>query len=240
MRTMMKAAALSFGWLTLVASTGCREKTISVAYDFAAGAEGWTHGFADLPEKHGERFELVGEIRERPKELGAGSAYYLQGHNRSDDLFMFLKRRLGPDEGLRAGQTYRVTYRLIVGSNAPANCVGIGGPPGEAVTLKAGAAPVEPNAVLDGDTLRMNVNKGEQSGGGLAASVIGPIANGLPCGEAGEPVPYVQLEREHQHSYEVQASESGDLWLLIGTDSGFEGATGLYFLSVEVELEPVD
>jgi hypothetical protein len=34
----------------------------------------------------------------------------------------------------------------------------------------------------------------------------------------------------------LKTNESGELWLLIGTDSGFEGKTTLYFSSIRISL----
>jgi hypothetical protein len=46
-----------------------------------------------------------------------------------DDLFMFLKRRLGPADGIRTNQAYQVRLTIVFGSNAPTGCAGIGGAP---------------------------------------------------------------------------------------------------------------
>jgi hypothetical protein len=106
--------------------------------------------------------------------------------NHSDDLFMFLKRRLGTDDGVVPGQEYRVMFTTVFASNAPSGALGIGGSPGESVYLKAGASMVEPEVYLDSETgyYLMNVDKGSgNSGNGTAASVIGDIANGLSAEE---------------------------------------------------------
>jgi len=87
----------------------------------------------------------------------------------------------------------------------------------------------------------MNVDKGGgNSGEGDAATIVGTIENGLPAEEIdlGNP-PYVTLERSHEHGYTVTASDDGKLWLLVGTDSGFEGLTGIYYQGISVTLEPV-
>ncbi len=121
--------------------------------------------------------------------------------------------------------------------------MGIGGSPGESVYLKAGASTVEPAVYLDSDTgyYLMNVDKGSgNSGNGTAASVIGDIANGLSAEEVDmENPPYVSLERHHEHQYIVTASQDGELWLLVGTDSGFEGLTSIYYQSIAVTLTPL-
>jgi hypothetical protein len=166
--------------------------------------------------------------------------FYIQGINRSADLFMFLKRRLAIEDGIVAGRTYRVEYVMTLASNAPSGCGGIGGAPGESVYLKAGASPNEPLAVLQSNGyLRMNVDKGNQSQGGTAASVAGNIANGIPCEQALPYLSYALIQRAHQHTTNVTANANGELWLLVGTDAGFEGLTSLYYQSIRVRLIPV-
>ncbi len=211
-------------------------------FDFRQGTLGWSAGFADYSPEMGD-LNLKAELRELPPSLGvSGTGFYLQGVNRSDDLFMFLKRCLKRDDGIQPKQTYEVELVLSLASNAPSNCAGVGGAPGESVYLKAGATSSEPLSVLDSDNFfRMNVDKGNQNDGGSAATVVGNIANGIPCEKIPDlsQAPYVSLRREHRHRPAVKANEQGEIWLLIGTDSGFEGKTGLYYQQIEVKLVPV-
>jgi len=215
--------------------------TVSVSFDFRNGALGWQAGFADYPpttDKNGF-YQLLAEVRTLPPELGVnGTGFYIQGNNHSDDLFMFIKRRLNSDDGIVAGQTYQITYTLVFASSVQSGCVGVGGSP--AVTLKAGASPAEPIALFDSSPLiswlRMNVGK-DPNQGNIAASPTGTIANGIPCGSAQNS--YVSIQRTHQHTSLVNANANGELWLLIGTDSGFEGLTALYYQRIDVTLTPV-
>jgi hypothetical protein len=131
-------------------------------------------------------------------------------------------------------------FVITLASDAATGCVGAGGPPGEGVKLKAGASAVEPLSVLQPNGyLRMNVNIGDLTLGGTAASVAGKIANGIPCEKAAPTFPFALIQRSHQHIVNVMANESGELWLLVGTDSGFEGLTRLYYQSIKVKLIPV-
>ena len=81
---------------------------ITVSYDFRNGAQGWQAGFADYPPATDNGFyELKAEIRSLPPELGInGTGFFIQGNNHSDDLFMFLKRRLSSEDGIVAGRTF--------------------------------------------------------------------------------------------------------------------------------------
>lgn len=201
-----------YGVVTAISSS------IRLDFDFRQGVQGWEAGFAEYsPEMEGMMLEA--EIRPLPSEIGInGTGYYVQGMNHSDDLFMFLKRRLGTDDGVVPGQEYRVMFTTVVASNAPSGALGIGGSPGESVYLKAGASMVEPEVYLDSETgyYLMNVDKGSgNSGNGTAASVIGDIANGLSAEEIDlENPPYVSLVRQHEHQHTVTASPDGELWLL--------------------------
>jgi hypothetical protein len=217
----------------------CNAPAVRRSYDFRGGRQGWAAGFADYAPEMVDTLELDAGPRSLPPELElAGPGYVLSGANRSDDLFMFLKRRLTAADGVQPGRAYAVDYTIVFASAAPTGCVGIGGAPGESVYLKAGAAPVEPQPFLDAvdNRVRMNVDKGNQAVGGSAASLVGNVANGRPCEPGNEP--FVSLRRQHVHMPPVTASAEGELWLLIGTDSGFEGTTTLYYQRIEVQLTP--
>ena len=215
---------------------------VSISFDFRDGSLGWEAGFADYPPatNKNDLYELRADIRSLPPELGvSGNGFYIQGANRSDDLFMFIKRRLDSSNGIVAGQTYQVNFTLVFASATQSGCIGAGGSPD--VALKAGATPAEPIAILDQSPLfawlRMNVGKGGQPFGDLAASSTGSTANGIPCGS--QPAKYISIQRNHQHTSLVNANSRGEIWLLLGTDSGFEGTTNLYYQRIDVTLTPV-
>lgn len=237
-------------------------KTFNVSYDFARilptdavepDAQGWKAGISDYSVEQKESIGFESKVKETPL-IGEGEpsrgprpvdfGFYLESKNVSDDAFMFLKRKTGADlgpegKGLQPDQNYEVEWKITFLSNAPSNCAGIGGAPGESVYLKAGASTVEPTTSLDDqDHYRMNVDKGNQSTGGPDAGVVGNIANGVQCEQAdGE---YVKVKKTYTHKNPVKADDSGNLWLLIGTDSGFEGQTGIYYAELEITFKPVD
>ena len=230
--------------------------SITKAFDFRDGEQGWAAGFADYPpgaqgvDASGrpvspdveDYYKLQSGSQPLPAELGVdGAGFLMSGFNHSDDLFMFLKRQLGQQDGISSGVAYQVAFDITVASNAPTGCIGAGGPPGEGVVLKAGAGPVEPVVHLnlsEDSFLRMNVDHGR--GEHLFTSNVGDIANGIPCEQASDPPEYVSLERHHVHMALVKADRHGQLWLLVGTDSGFEGPTTLYYQRIAVTLMPAD
>ncbi len=243
-RLLIAASAVVAAGLIIYAIVATISSSIRLEFDFRQGAQGWEAGFAEYSPEMEEDMMLVAELRPLPPELNSeGTGFYLEGMNRSDDLFMFLKRRLGTEEGIAPDQQYRVKFTIVFASNAPSGAVGIGGPPGESVFLKAGASAAEPLAYLDPNenSYVVHVDKGRgNSGNGSAASVVSHIANGLSADEIDwQNPPYVSLTRQHTHEYTVTASPDGELWLLVGTDSGFEGLTGIYYQRISVTLTPV-
>lgn len=210
---------------------------MTVTSDFLLGTHGWEAGFADYSLLN-EHMELEAGLAAVPPELGTGTAFYIAGHNRSDDLFMFLTKKLSALDGITPNQRYELSYRIVFASQAGTGCAGIGGAPGEAVALKAGGSGFEPKVVLDEHNhYRMNIDKGDQSVGGEHASVAGTIANGTDncSGDA----PFVWIGRTHKHTHTVTSSPRGELWLIVGSDSGFEGKTRLYYRHIDVTATPV-
>ncbi len=223
---------------------GCppdHEGEVRAQYDFAAGDQGWKPLFADYAPDMTASMELDAGVRSLPPELERpGTGYYLQSMNRSDDVFMLLLRRIGVSEGVIPGADYLVRYNITMASDAPAGCIGIGGAPGEGVTLKVGASDHEPAVVLEDSgspMFRVTVDKGEQSSGGNDMSVAGDISNGADPSQCGAGR-FRTFTRTHEHPRPVTATANGDLWLLVGTDSGYEGLTRLYYERIDVELAP--
>ncbi len=208
----------------------CSAKTLS--YNFSVDAQGWTAGFADYsPDTLDMRLDA--RIAALPSGTASGNAFSVQGNNRSDDLFMFLKRKLGPTDGIVAGKRYSVRTSVTFWTNSSADCFGIGGSPGGSVYLKAGSAGKDPLPVLDSSrTYRMNIDKGDQSAGGANAGVLGTVDNSLLCNDAR----WVKVTKTSSTGVEVQADASGQLWLIVGTDSGYEGLTQLYYTNVTATI----
>lgn len=238
-----RTVAICCGFATLMGG-GCPPghdgEVVRAHYDFAAGDQGWEALFSDYAPDMTASMELDAGVRSLPSELGRpGTGYYLQAMNRSDDVFMLLYRHFGVSDGVTPGAEYLVSYRITMASDAPAGCAGIGGTPAEGVTLKAGAAHHEPIVIVDdssgGPMFRVTVDKGEQTQGGKEMSVAGDIANGADPSQC-DAHRFQTFTRTHEHSTPVTATATGDLWLLVGTDSGYEGLTRLYYQQIDVEL----
>lgn len=224
----------------LCLSMACSEDLVpderrELLFTFDERTQGWTAGFTDLATTQDPDVGFTFERRDLPVEAGAmGGALFLSGKNVSDDLFMFVTHSVSE---LRPDTPYSVTFELELMSNAPTGCSGIGGAPGESVYLKVGAATVQPERVTDGSGhYRLNVDKGDQSMGGANAQVVGNIANdSTDCASPS----YRRITRDNRADpFRINSDSQGQLWLLLGTDSGFEGTTALYVDTIRVVLEP--
>ncbi len=206
-----------------------RFQIFSDASDFGVGLEGWTGDFADYPIGADDStfYELQFEYTDRPANLGVSQkAILLSGNNHSDDLFMFIKKKI---VGLQPNTEYTLSFEVELASNAEKNTSGIGGAPGESVYLKAGASGIEPNKIVDGNFYRLNIDKGNQSTGGNDMSVIGNIAV--------ESSDYSLINKSNSSPYnqfKARSNSFGELWLIVGTDSGFEGITSVYYTKINV------
>lgn len=212
-------------------------KVFSFSFDFSTADQGWTGDFADYPDGDSIGYELLFKHDTLPTNLNQNktkSALLISGNNGSDDLFMFVKRKLS---GLRPNATYELLFNVQLASDAPTNSVGIGGAPGESVYLKVGATIEEPNKELDVDNmLRMNIDKGNQSEDGEDMIVIGHI------GVAPTTSQFTSITRNNNStsSFIATTDGNGELWLIVGTDSGFEGATTLYYMKIDVLFNQLD
>ena len=214
--------------VALVSCTGSYEQEYQFDYTFEEDQQGWVTDFADLPADFDETFyELDSGWGALPPGL-EGNALYLSGHNHSDDLFMFLKTQI---DGLKPDTRYKVLFSIELASNSPEGMMGIGGSPGESVFVKAGAVNYEPEVIEESDGwLRMNIDKGNQASEGEDMINLGTLANPNIDLDTftGEEFAIMTLDNR-ERVFSVTTNSEGSVWLIAGTDSGFEGPTTVYY-----------
>lgn len=202
-------------------------------YNFQEDSEDWTAGFADYPnEANVEDFyelEFSHSMLPSPLKITDG-ALKQAGNNHSDDLFMFVKKKITE---LAPYRTYNVSMEIEFASNASNGATGIGGSPAEDVFIKAGASTSEPLKVLDNSDnyYRMNIDKGNQAQDGANMKLIGDFANGT------ESSAYNLVTLKTMNSISVESNSNGEIWLVVGTDSGFEGTTVIYYNKIKAILK---
>jgi hypothetical protein len=235
MKTILKTG-LSLAMLSVLAAcggggdAGKTPQKASMLVDFDKGVTGWTGNTSDYTPETAPT-NVTFEQRNLPAPL-TGKGYFIGGTNRSDDLFLFVKKQF---TGLEKNTSYNVDFTLKFASNVPSGCMGVGGAPGEAVWVYAGATPTEPKAVTVNNEIRMNIDRGNQAEGGKEAQVIGNIANGLACGSTG----YVSKTVKSEKAQKVTTDANGAVWILLGIDSGFEAHSEVTLQSVQVDATPV-
>lgn len=205
--------------------------SVQVISDFTADQDGWNCGFSDYPQGQETSYELKCQQAPLPAPLGPGGGILMGGNNHSDDLFLYLARPIG---GLLPATAYAVDVRVDIGTNAPADCGGIGGSPGRSVYFKIGASATEPASTLDSlGFLRLNLDKGNQSVGGADVKVVGDFSSTLIC-----PDYTYQAKTLSLSGFSVRGGQDGVVWVVVGIDSGFEGITAIYYDRIEVTLTP--
>jgi hypothetical protein len=75
------------------------------------------------------------------------------------------------------------------------------------------------------------LDKGQQSQSGADAIVLGDVSNGREDSE------YALVKRTNSDKpFTVKANAQGEIWLFVGTDSGYEGLTVLYYDRIKVTI----
>jgi len=201
------------------------------SFDFSTGQGDWVVDFSDFPSGPTDStdYELSWAYTNRPDNLGANlKSIMISGNNHSDDLFMFMKRKIS---GLSPNTDYTLVFNIELASNASKASVGAGGSPGESVYLKAGAVGMEPKALIDNNQHVLNIDKGNQADAGESTVLLGNIAVSPYTDN------YALITRTNSASqtpFIARANSKGELWLIVGTDSGFEGLTTVYYTKVNV------
>ena len=201
----------------------------SYGFDFSESQNDWVVHFNDFPAgADSSSYELKFAYTDLPSNLATNKkSMMLSGNNHSDDLFMFMKRKVAD---LSPNTDYTLVFEVELASNAPKGAVGIGGAPGESVFLKAGAASTEPKKVIEDNQYALNVDKGNQNAPGEIAIVLGDIAVSYDTQN------YALISRNNTGNtpFIARSNSKGEIWLIIGTDSGFEGTTTVYYTRVNV------
>lgn len=202
-------------------------------FQFNDSKEGFEAAFADYPVNDDDRINSEFVLADLPSPIDQPNTKSLKisGTNISDDLFMFVYKKI---EGLQPNTQYQLIFNIELASKYPESAPGVGGSPGASVFLKIGAVNFQPE-IVQGDlgyvANVVNFDKGNQSTGGEDMIVIGNI--GIP----GDDFEYQLIERNNESNpFAVKSSAEGHLWILVGTDSGFEATTTLFYNQITLRI----
>jgi len=214
---------------------GCEKDPVEhkeFIFNFHTNTDEWIGDFADYPNEPNVEvfYELEFSHSTLPSPLNSSEGALRQsGNNHSDDLFMFVKRKI---TGLKPNTNYKIDLEIEFATNVASGSVGIGGSPGESVYIKAGASTKEPLKVLDNsDNFRLNIDKGNQAQDGANMKIIGDFANGTDLNV------YKLKVLSTTSPISVSTNSNGEVWVIVGTDSGFEGTTTIYYNRITVNTK---
>jgi len=208
-------------------------KSTTFNYTFDEDMQGWQALFADYPAGQDSSYELVSGLASLPSEMNINSkALMISGNNHSDDLMMMFKKKL---TGLVPQTDYKIEFEIELASKYPENSVGTGGSPGASVMLAIGAMQNEPKTFINEDNYvvpnfdnRMALEKGALTEDLL---IIGSI------GIDGDEFKYKLLTRTTEnYTFICKTDSFGQLWVMFGTESGFESTTSLYYNFLKIKL----
>lgn len=201
-------------------------------FSFANDANGFQAAFSDFAPGQEAAVAFTAMPERVPSPLAGLSGYGVSGANPSNDVFMYVWKLV---TGLAPNQPYQVTVSLHFATNAPPGCPGS---PGENVTIKAGATPIAPANVTQNGRVTVNFDKGNQATAGANAAVLGNFAQTIVAGTCGQPLYAEKSLNTGATAPTVTSDGSGQLWLVIGADSGYAGTTKIYFLDGIATFSP--
>lgn len=235
----MKSTLFLFAALTgsIFSFTACHQESTPIQpglpyqSSFQRDTDGWVAEITDYGTAQSDIMEFESTRKGLPVPLDTTrKSILIESMNRSDDAFMFLKRKV---KGLTPNTDYSLVFDIELASKYPGNSIGIGGSPGSSVFLKAGASAIEPVKVLKDGFYTINIDKGEQNNEGKNAILLGDISSESDTDN------YTLISRSNiDKPFVARSSDKGELWLLVGTDSGFEGLTTLYYSKINVTTRP--
>ncbi len=202
-------------------------------YDFTEDNQGWFATFSDYPVADADSYYLSCTHSPLPAPLDTQKkGLRLSGVNHSDDLLAIIFNEI---DNLVPLAYYNFTFEVTLASDVATNSVGVGGSPD--LALGVGGFPYLPGDSIDhSGWSRPNFESRLQSHESTDVfQMVGTI------GVSDTTTVYTLIERNNlQQPVRIQADEYGHVFLICGYDSGFEGTTTLYFISMKVKATYVE
>lgn len=175
-------------------------------------------------------YEMKSDYKQIPVINKESMGLYIASHNRSDDVFMGFVKKIN---GLAPNKEYNFNVQFQLATDAEPGGFGIGGSPSSSVYVKVGASAIKPESILDKEKgiYRMNIDIGMQSQDGKEMQTIGDVGKLETSSASG--FAYKTMKA----TVKVISDENGCAFLIIGTDSGYEGFTEYYIDNVKISVK---
>ena len=206
-----------------------------VEYDGILANDGWSAIFAEYPDGENEFYELNSGIKNLPEPLDqTKKAFMLSGNNHSDALQMWLVKQL---TGLSPESKYSIETEVELASKYPDGSVGIGGSPGNSVHLVSKFATegyTLEKGKAEGDNVQLVLKKVESVPESVLNIDLGDVSI------TSDQYVYKLITREKSSDANVVVTDkNGKLWAVVGTWSGFEGISTLYYTRIKFTLTKI-
>lgn len=197
--------------------------------------DGWSAIFAEYPDGEQEFYELASGLKNLPEPLDqTKKAFMLSGNNHSDALQMWMVKQLS---GLSSNAKYSVETEVELASKYPDGSVGIGGSPGNSVHLVSKFA-------TDGYSLEKGKSAGENIT--LTLKKLESVPESTMEIELGDVsvtsdqyVYKLITRKKTSESNAILTDKNGKVYVIVGTWSGFEGISTLYYTRIKITLTKV-
>jgi len=215
-------------------------KTVVIETDFnkvatSISPDGWSAVFAEYPDGGNEFYELNSGIKNLPEPLDqTKKAFMLSGNNHSDALQMWLVKQLS---GLSPESRYSIETEVELASKYPDGSVGIGGSPGNSVHLVSKFATqgyTLEKGKTEGDNVQLVLKKVEAVLESVMNTDLGDVSI------TSDQYVYQLINRKKSSESNVVITDNdGKLWAVVGTWSGFEGISTLYYTRIKFILTKI-
>ena len=201
---------------------------VQFTWNFHTNTGGWAGDFTGYPLGEEEAYELQFSHDSLPEPLdGTQHALRLSGRNNNSKLFMFVKKQVS---GLQPNTIYYAKFTIEFASNEPGIYSGPLSGQGNGIYVAAGATMVEPLKMIEENHYALNIGKCNLNQDGDDMVVLGNYSN-----DTNDPV-YALKTIVNQKPFHCITSEQGELWIIVGIDSGVQHTTTAYFNNIKVDL----
>jgi len=229
------------GSLTTPLPPPIEKQSLLLNYSFSESAQGFSIDTADYSVEHPLNFKIKSELAELPSPFEFRKGILYEWQNYSDDMKGYIKKKI---TGLNKDSQFQVDFRVDVLSSIPEGCVGIGGAPGESVVVAAALLLEEPEKIVETksggqfvfETYRVYIDGRQETRSDITE--MGHIGLPIPCNDFTLNNPVWEIKSLTNNSdFFVTTNSTGEAWVFVSIDSGFEGISTFYLTEIELSIQ---
>lgn len=212
-----------------------KDEKITISFDFEEGDDGFSTGFADIPQAYQDDGYLlqVGYCDRPPDHSKLSKSMILKGENNNEDMFLYTYRKIDKSMGIKNNTMYETKVSFDLGTSVSKTSGEAGTSHGQKIYVKIGVVNEEPVIRLDDEGVyTLNLDKGNHSLGGKDVVFIGNV-------EKDEGMTEDQTFEYKRFEYRtfVESNDKGECYVIIGYDSKQEGMNWHFIDNVVLEMK---